>query len=101
MYLCNNYKNIIFFDYKKIIFENGLTYINDKLNKFNVKKVDDNVYFNALNNPSKNHGHCVKTNKEMCCIYNEDTNKIKILFDTLSVKKYINDDIIDYFEKND
>lgn len=95
--ILNNYKNVIYFNYEKIIFDNSLSYINNKLCKFNII-ISNNMLDNALNKPSKNHGHCVKNNKEMCKMYHENSNEIKNVIDNLDVKKYINNDIIKYFE---
>lgn len=95
--ILNNYKNVIYFNYEKIIFNNSLSYINNKLHKFNIA-IASNTLNEVLNKPSKNHGHCVKTNKEMCDSYHIHSDEIKNIIENLSVKKYINNDIITYFE---
>ena len=96
--LIQNYENVIFYDYKKIINNNSLLYINNKLKKFNIKPVDNITFLNSLSKPSKNHGHCVKNAKEQNDVYWDNINKIKKILDNSDVKKYINDDIINFFE---
>ena len=90
---------MIFINYEKMLDENALNYINNTIIKFNMKITNEQKFYITLNKPAKNHGHCVKSYKIAYANYYNDLNTIKnIVQANDNLNKYVNNDIIDYFE---
>lgn len=100
MFLLNNYSNVVFIDYYKLLENDSLNYLKTKLEKYNIVLPDENKYLSILNSKSKNHGHCVNSSKQALENYMPDYLKIKNLIDTNeNLYKYVDTNIINYFEK--
>jgi hypothetical protein len=56
--------NVIFINYYKLISDDGLDYLNNKLQKIGIEKLDLYEYNTALSKPAKNHGRSVKNANE-------------------------------------
>jgi hypothetical protein len=100
MSILNNYNNVIFLDYEKIIdIETSYDYVNAKLNKLNLFISSKTNFDIQLMNPSKVHGSPVKS----CIIakqnylLNKDMIK-KNVNNNDNLKKSIDELIIDFYE---
>ncbi len=80
--LLNNYTNVIFLNYERIIDKNkSFNYINQKLEKINLYISSEYIYNLELMKPAKTHGKSVKT-----C----DDAKKKYLINQNTVKNFVN-----------
>jgi len=75
-----NLPNVVIINYYKLISDDGLNYLNDKLNKIGFTQVNLDDFNQALNKPAKNHGKSVKNANEALeryhRVYDEYKNKI-------------------------
>jgi hypothetical protein len=96
-----NYENILFLDYYKIINSvNSFNYINNKLHKFNFSLVSEEQFKCILSKPAKSHGDCVINSKQALDIYLH--NQIMVqhhIKHYTNMYKYVNQNIIDKFKK--
>lgn len=56
--------NVVIINYYKLISEDGLNYLNQKLDKIGFAQLSQDEFNNALNHPAKNHGKSVKNANE-------------------------------------
>ena len=92
--------NAIFLDYYKVIDKTtSYEYINTQLNKINITILNQQQLIHNLDSPGKPHGLPVKNSQEALSKYDHITNIIKqYLLDKTKIHKYINNNIINYFE---
>ena len=99
--LLEKYENIVFLDYIKVVDKvNGFKYINQKIDRFNMRLYNEELYFNCLEKPAKFHGKPVKNSQEASEKYELDKNKIKNeIMKYKNLREEINYDLINYYEK--
>ena len=96
-----NYENILFLDYYKIInSDNSFNYINNKLHKFNFSLVSEEQFKKVLSKPSKTHGNSIKNSKCALDIYLTNQKMVQHhVKHYTNMYKYVNTNIIDKCEK--
>ena len=96
-----NTTNIIFINYYKIINKNTcFTYINNKLNKFNMSILSIDKMLESLNKPSHTHGTSVNNSEEALSNYftNQELVK-KYIFGKTNIHQSVDYNIEEYFTK--
>jgi len=101
--MLKKYKNVIFFNYDKIINKYiAFDYINSKLSKFNISLTSSENLINQLNKPAKNHGKCVKNADEALNKINCIKKNIQAMIDKkyYILRMFINNELIEYYEND-
>ena len=99
--LLKKYPNIVFLDYYKVTNKHTcFDYINSKLIKYNLRLSSNDQILSYLNKPAKNHGNSVKNSDDALKSYIPNQKLVKkYLIDYTKIHKYVNHNIIDFFEK--
>ena len=101
--ILNNFNNVIFIDYEKIIDTDTHTsfdYINSKLQKINLQITSKDKTMIELSKPSKNHGDPVNSATDAKNNYKQNNEMVKQFVQKIPVlNKSVRSIIINYFEK--
>jgi hypothetical protein len=99
--LLKKYPNVIFLDYYKVSNKNtSFDYINNKLFKYNLRLSSNEKFLSCLNKPAKEHGNSVKNSNEVLNTYIPNQKLVKkYLIEYTKIYKFVNHNIIDFFEK--
>lgn len=99
--ILNNFNNVIFMDYEKIIdTDTSFDYINSKLQKINLQITSKDKIMIELSKPSKNHGDPVNSATDAKKIYKNNNEMVKQFVEKIPVlNKSVRSSIINYFEK--
>ena len=101
--ILNNFNNVIFIDYEKIIDTDTHTsfdYINSKLQKINLQITSRDKMIIELSKPSKNHGDPVNSATDAKNNYKQNNEMVKQFVQKIPVlNKSVRSSIINYFEK--
>ena len=101
--ILNNFNNVIFIDYEKIIDTDTHTsfdYINSKLQKINLQITSRDKMIIELSKPSKNHGDPVNSATDAKNKYKRNNEMVKLFVQKIPVlNKSVRSSIINYFEK--
>jgi hypothetical protein len=84
--------NVVIINYYKLISDDGLNYLNKKLDKIGFTNLDINEFNEALEKPAKNHGQSVKNASEALERYNRVNEEYK--------KKVFNSDLVHSLNAN-
>ena len=98
--ILNNFNNVIFLDYEKIIDTNtSFDYINSKLQKINLQIKSRDKMMIELSKPSKNHGSPVNSATDAKNNYKNNNQMVKQFVEKIPVlNKSVMSSIINYFE---
>jgi hypothetical protein len=98
--ILNNFNNVIFMDYEKIIDNNtSFDYINSKLQKVNLQITSPNKIMIELSKPSKNHGAPINSAIDAKNNYKQNNEMVKQFVQKIPVlNKSVKSSIINYFE---
>jgi hypothetical protein len=101
--ILNNFNNVIFMDYEKIIdidTDTSFDYINSKLQKINLQITSKDKMMIELSKPSKNHGDPVNSATDAKNNYKQNNKMVKQFVQEIPVlNKSVRSSIINYFEK--
>jgi hypothetical protein len=98
--ILNNFNNVIFMDYEKVIDTNtSFDYINSKLQKINLQITSRDKIIIELSQPSKHHGVSIKCATDAKKIYKTNNEMVKQFVEKIpSLNKSVMPCIINYFE---
>ena len=98
--ILNNFKNVIFLDYEKIIdTDTSFDYINSKLQKINLQITSKDKMMIELSKPSKNHGDPVNSATDAKNNYKNNNKMVKQFVEKIPIlNKSVRSSIINYFE---
>jgi len=98
--ILNNFNNVIFMDYEKIIDTNtSFDYINSKLQKINLQIISKDKIITELSKPSKNHGAPINSATDAKNNYKNNNEMVKQFVEKIPVlNKSVKSSIINYFE---
>ena len=99
--ILNNFNNVIFMDYEKVIDnDTSFDYINSKLQKINLQITSKDKTMIELSKPSKNHGDPVNSATDAKNNYKQNNEMVKQFVQKIPVlNKSVRSSIINYFEK--
>jgi histidinol dehydrogenase len=84
--------NVVIVNYYKLISDDGLNYLNQKLDKIGFSKLNYDEFNNALNQPAKHHGKSVKNANEALERYHRVQEEFK--------EKVFNSDLVHSLNPN-
>ena len=98
--ILNNFNNVIFLDYEKIIDTNtSFDYINSKLQKINLQITSKDKIMIELSKPSKNHGEPINSATDAKNNYKNNNEMVKQFVEKIPVlNNSVYSGIINYFE---
>jgi len=98
--ILNNFNNVIFMDYEKVIDTNtSFDYINSKLQKINLQITSKDKMMIELSKPSKNHGSPINSATDAKNNYKNNNEMVKQFVEKIPVlNKSVRSSIINYFE---
>jgi len=98
--ILNNFNNVIFMDYEKIIdTKTSFDYINSKFQKVNLQITSPNKIMIELYQPSKNHGDPIKCATDAKNNYKNNNKMVKQFVEKIPIlNKSVKSNIINYFE---